>query len=375
MATCLNQRIQNEDRFVVLSLERHPSWSVFAVLDGHGGDRAAQFAADHIADHLNALDEINPNGITAALQALDNDILNLRDPSGSTLALVLLQHMEGERRLQGWAAHLGDSRIILVDSMGAVLWASEDHTPDHPEERERVEAAGGFVSAEHRINGVLNLSRALGDIAFKSAPDLPSECQMISSIPHISPVIVDPGHHIILCSDGLLEADQIGNETLAMTAARPWTPEEKARDMVQAVLPMSADNLTLLLISAGVEGPTRPIEWLAGPFYPWSWDTTFRLRYLQDAARFGKTGIEVFRHALDSSVVWLMKQPVPVGLSAAMAEQLTTKSNQDRLLFYDLYLQDQTAATQATVSTRDVEVHVDDAVPGDIVNAVRNQLT
>lgn len=47
---------------------------------------------------------------------------------------------------------------------------SEDHKPDDPAEKNRINMAGGFVS-EGRVNGNLNLSRALGDLEYKSNKD------------------------------------------------------------------------------------------------------------------------------------------------------------------------------------------------------------
>jgi len=338
-ATCLNQRAQNEDRFVVVSLSRHPGWSMFALADGHGGDLVAEYTVQHLATHLNQVEEIRPDHITAALQSLDREILELKDFSGATLALVLLR-ADDQQRLQGWAAHLGDSRIIHANRLGQVLWSSEDHSPARPDERARIEAAGGFVNDDDRINGVLNLSRALGDAIFKAAPDLPPASQLVSSIPDITPLMVGPGEHIILCSDGLLEPELSDNSSLARSAAMPFEPEGKARAMVQLALPTSVDNLTVLLISAGVGGVPRPLEWVAGPFYPWATDLAFRHRYLKDAARFGVTGLDVFRQALDSSMVWLKKQTLPVGLPLGELERLI---HEDRLRFYELYLQDQAA--------------------------------
>jgi serine/threonine protein phosphatase PrpC len=43
---------------------------------------------------------------------------------------------------------------------------SEDHKPDDPKESNRISAAGGYV-VEGRVNGNLNLSRALGDMEYK----------------------------------------------------------------------------------------------------------------------------------------------------------------------------------------------------------------
>jgi protein phosphatase 1G len=43
---------------------------------------------------------------------------------------------------------------------------SEDHKTNLPAERERIEKAGGKIE-RGRVNGNLNLSRALGDFKFK----------------------------------------------------------------------------------------------------------------------------------------------------------------------------------------------------------------
>lgn len=43
---------------------------------------------------------------------------------------------------------------------------SIDHKPDDPVELKRIKAGGGFV-AEGRVNGNLNLSRAMGDFEYK----------------------------------------------------------------------------------------------------------------------------------------------------------------------------------------------------------------
>ena len=45
---------------------------------------------------------------------------------------------------------------------------SFDHKPEDTPERNRIETAGGRVTPDGRVNGGLNLSRAIGDHAYKT---------------------------------------------------------------------------------------------------------------------------------------------------------------------------------------------------------------
>jgi protein phosphatase 1G len=65
-----------------------------------------------------------------------------------------------------YVANAGDSRCILSRGKDTIPM-TEDHKPTNPEEERRIKAAGGFVS-EGRINGGLNLSRAIGDMNYKT---------------------------------------------------------------------------------------------------------------------------------------------------------------------------------------------------------------
>jgi serine/threonine protein phosphatase PrpC len=62
-------------------------------------------------------------------------------------------------------ANSGDSRTVL-SKKGTAIELSQDHKPDNLEEKNRIEAAGGFVE-ESRVKGVLSLSRAIGDLEYK----------------------------------------------------------------------------------------------------------------------------------------------------------------------------------------------------------------
>lgn len=84
---------------------------------------------------------------------------NIGHYAGATSCVVLL--IDG----QLICANAGDSRCVLsVNSVAHEM--SMDHKPDLPTEKLRIEQAGMFVD-EQRVNGVLNLSRSLGDLEYK----------------------------------------------------------------------------------------------------------------------------------------------------------------------------------------------------------------
>jgi len=82
---------------------------------------------------------------------------------------------------------------------------SEDHKPELKSESDRVIKAGGYI-ADGRINGNLNLSRALGDLEYKKNQDLGVDEQLIIAVPEIRKRVLGPGDEFILMGcDGIWE--------------------------------------------------------------------------------------------------------------------------------------------------------------------------
>ena len=81
-------------------------------------------------------------------------------------------------------ANAGDSRCVLGEG-GRAFPMSTDHKPTMKKERDRIYRAGSTVNVEGRIDGNLNLSRAIGDIAHKKNSKLPLHEQAITSLPDI----------------------------------------------------------------------------------------------------------------------------------------------------------------------------------------------
>jgi serine/threonine protein phosphatase PrpC len=83
---------------------------------------------------------------------------------------------------------------------------SFDHKPTNPTERQRIQKAGGFVNAEGRVNGNLNLSRAIGDLTYKKNKRFNMKEQQITSFPDVRSVPITPKvDFIIMGCDGIWE--------------------------------------------------------------------------------------------------------------------------------------------------------------------------
>ena len=62
---------------------------------------------------------------------------------------------------------------------------TEDHKPNLPEEKARIEKASGFVKF-NRVNGELAMSRALGDFRYKMNPELKVQEHQVIPVPDIA---------------------------------------------------------------------------------------------------------------------------------------------------------------------------------------------
>lgn len=144
-------------------------------------------------------------------------------------------------------ANAGDCRAVLCRK-GEPLDMSQDHRPIYPAERRRVEELGGYVDDGY-LNGVLSVSRALGDWDMKCPRGFPS------------PLIADPEFHQVLLTEDdeflIIGCDGIWDVMSSRDAVslvqkglrRHDDPEQCARDLVMEALRRNTfDNLTVIII-------------------------------------------------------------------------------------------------------------------------------
>jgi len=170
--------------------------SLFAVFDGHAGQEVSKFVQHNFESSLlkNASFQQGDYGKALYETFLLMDQL-LRSSEGQQ-ELAQYKKSATNHSFAGctacvalfangkfYVANAGDSRCVVATKKG-VFALTKDHKPDDSVERQRIEKAGGAVF-EGRVNGNLNLTRALGDLEFKNNNNLQEHEQLIIANPDI----------------------------------------------------------------------------------------------------------------------------------------------------------------------------------------------
>mmetsp|Transcript_5347 Transcript_5347/g.11255 ORF Transcript_5347/g.11255 Transcript_5347/m.11255 type:complete len:489 (+) Transcript_5347:313-1779(+) len=158
---------------------------------------------------------------------------------GTTAVTCFVRHDGNARRL--YTANAGDARAVLCRN-GAALRLSFDHKAFSPEEQQRIGEAGGFVAA-NRVNGVLSVSRALGDHAMKNVviPD-----------PYVSEhELVERDEFLLLACDGLWDVmnDEEAVQFVIEKYSKGMDMQQISRKLVKAALDRgSMDNISVMVV-------------------------------------------------------------------------------------------------------------------------------
>ena len=214
-------KLQNQDSSLICRLEIPSNPHLFLVCDGHGefGHLVSAFATrlfpcyllEEVEGKEGKREELLPTAVAQAYEqtnaALQSSQINV-EYSGSTCVSVLIA-----RNLLV-CGNVGDSRAVLarLSPKGLTfLPLSQDHKPDLPQERQRIQALGGRVTAPNHFPAScarvwfsdfdspgLSMSRALGDQRAAQIGIIPT--------PEVLSVRLTEGDlFVLLASDGVWE--------------------------------------------------------------------------------------------------------------------------------------------------------------------------
>lgn len=287
---CTNNgaRSENEDRY--LCIDELPLvegncdkiLSLYAVFDGHGGCRAAEFAETKLEQILIQNEFFGKDSIqlmkSSVIQLEENfkiearrsHGLGYRFNDGTTALLALLEEEKTTGRLTLTIANLGDSRAVLGTRRKRSIKTKAltvDHQASNRTEQDRIYRNGGYVSRDRNIGfqpppphncftklrdrlnprplrvypGGLVVSRCIGDFDVKTGG-------IVVAVPQVERFHLDPSVDEFLClaTDGLWDVMTVKDvEKFKRTDGASLSQELVS----EALKRKTVDNVTVVVIN------------------------------------------------------------------------------------------------------------------------------
>ncbi|KAK3113049.1 mgpp2cl-1, protein phosphatase 2C-like protein 1 [Teratosphaeriaceae sp. CCFEE 6253] len=172
----------------------------------------------------------------AAVKSDSNEAFSSGDTDLGATEVKLRQNATRSRVL--YTANVGDARIVLCRN-GKALRLSYDHKGSDENEGKRIAGAGGLI-LNNRVNGVLAVTRALGDAYMKD---------LVTGHPYTTETVIQPDidEFMILACDGLWDvcSDQEAVDLIRNTQ----DPQTASRQLVEhALARFSTDNLSCMVV-------------------------------------------------------------------------------------------------------------------------------
>jgi serine/threonine protein phosphatase PrpC len=245
-------RVNMEDAHIA-KFNIAPDTHIFGVFDGHGGKEVARYAEKHFIDELLAnksfKDKNYPQALTETFLRIDDliqtnegrkELMQLKQGDGDSKSDFSNDSYAGctacvALMAKGtiYCANAGDSRCVLF-TKGTAIALSEDHKPEVESERARIQKAGGYV-VDGRINGNLNLSRALGDLEYKKNTDLKVGEQLIIAVPEIKQRALSTDDEFLLIGcDGIWEC--LTNQQICEFVAEKYKEKKNLGPAIECLL-------------------------------------------------------------------------------------------------------------------------------------------
>ncbi|EDN05880.1 protein phosphatase 2C [Histoplasma capsulatum] len=177
------------------------------------------------------------------------------DPSGLSVSGSTNQKQPQEttavfRQRVLYTANVGDARVVLCRN-GKALRLSYDHKGSDENEGKRISNAGGLI-LNNRVNGVLAVTRALGDSYMKD---------LVTGHPYTTETVIQPetDEFLILACDGLWDvcSDQEAVDLIRGTE----DPQLASKILVDHALSrFSTDNLSCMIVRFDTKAIQQAIE-------------------------------------------------------------------------------------------------------------------
>lgn len=259
--------------------------NLYAVCDGHGGSNTAKYIAIKISDLFekkieNQVRQINMNksmhiksnintfekvkhliesvisetqhglqshefmdGSTLCLCYLHNDYLPPESKTGNSNEASNSAASEEDKNTHVAkkliTAHMGDSRAIIVRKDATTRELTKDHKPYFRNEFEKIHKNYGKISKDNRVDGILAVSRAMGDFHVQGV------CREAEIVEFDIDDEMDK--FLVICCDGVF--DVLTNDEVAQVVINAQSPIDAAFMIRNAAFGVqSSDNISVIVV-------------------------------------------------------------------------------------------------------------------------------
>jgi len=285
---------------VEVTLQSHPNSGFFGIWDGHAGSLCAEFLAERMHLEIDKLASFDQDALAKVCLQVDQEFLDdarFTDNNDGCAGVFVIAEQTPEGSFNIINANIGDSRIVLAKSKGnntfEAITCTEDHKPTLETEKNRIEAAGGFVY-QSRVDGMLAVSRAFGDRQLKTPSEYPGEKRKVTSYPEFTSHNCGKNDFLFLSCDGIFEGNIFERQDLVDWIGEKLKESEDIAVVCADVLDEclrrgSRDNMSAMIVQF-VDGTTyskEKWEYVPGPFHEGNGTSSFQEAYQKDAEAAG----------------------------------------------------------------------------------------
>jgi len=219
---------------------------VYAVFDGHGGSKCALYSSAKFCEVFEKVaGELQGDQSDVALQVLSRVFIALNSDLEDKVwakqcgTTAVVAYFKGSNL---YIANVGDTRAVLCRN-GTAQRLSVDHKPTVGEEVARIQSLDGGLVINGRVQGMLSVTRALGDSQLSP---------WVSPEPFVTHVSLTPSDEfVILACDGVWDVitDEEAVSIIKHTEAETGSAQEAAQKLMNESYGRgSTDNITVLVI-------------------------------------------------------------------------------------------------------------------------------
>jgi protein phosphatase PTC1 len=237
-------------------------WGYFAIFDGHAGQQAAKWCGQNLHSLIENrliekdMDDVREIFNECFVEADEQIVKNCKGTSGCTAAVAVIrweipndestnegndndiEHDLNKHKRMLYTANVGDTRIVLFRDNTAIR-LTYDHTASDKYEISRIESKGGIIM-KSRVNGMLAVTRSLGDQFFKD---------LVIGNPYTTSIELDysSDKFLIIACDGLW--DVITDQEACELIKGISDTSQAAKKLVSYALDHSTtDNITVMVV-------------------------------------------------------------------------------------------------------------------------------